>query len=107
MRFDKLTTKFQQALNDAQSLALGNDNGFIEPQHLLAALLAQEDGGTPGIGAFALQRIEDLLDRVGSAHCAAAPMYRAGSRRPASEKPFRRSWHESQRPHAAPSALGS
>ncbi|MCC7040180.1 MAG: hypothetical protein IT516_07700, partial [Burkholderiales bacterium] len=40
MRFDKLTTKFQQALNDAQSLALGNDNGFIEPQHLLAALLA-------------------------------------------------------------------
>ena len=39
MRFDKLTTKFQQALADAQSLALGNDNGFIEPQHLLAALL--------------------------------------------------------------------
>ena len=41
MRFDKLTTKFQQALADAQSLALGNDNGFIEPQHLLAALLAR------------------------------------------------------------------
>src|SRR6266571_610691 len=37
MRLDKLTTKFQQALADAQSLALGNDNGFIEPQHLLAA----------------------------------------------------------------------
>ena len=35
MRFDKLTTKFQQALADAQSAALGNDNGFIEPQHLL------------------------------------------------------------------------
>ena len=35
MRFDKLTTKFQQALADAQSKALANDNGFIEPQHLL------------------------------------------------------------------------
>jgi len=53
MRFDKLTTKFQQALNDAQSLALGNDNGFIEPQHLLAALLAQEDGGTTSVLARA------------------------------------------------------
>ncbi|HTS23841.1 MAG TPA: ATP-dependent chaperone ClpB [Casimicrobiaceae bacterium] len=49
MRLDKLTTKFQQALADAQSLALGNDNGFIEPQHLLSALLAQEDGGTASL----------------------------------------------------------
>ncbi|HVO87131.1 MAG TPA: Clp protease N-terminal domain-containing protein, partial [Casimicrobiaceae bacterium] len=46
MRFDKLTTKFQQALADAQSLALGNDNPSIEPQHLLSALLSQSDGGT-------------------------------------------------------------
>ena len=53
MRFDKLTTKFQQALADAQSLALGNDNGFIEPQHMLAALLAQEDGGTSSLLARA------------------------------------------------------
>ena len=53
MRFDKLTTKFQQALADAQSLALGHDNGFIEPQHLLAALLAQEDGGTTSLLARA------------------------------------------------------
>ena len=53
MRFDKLTTKFQQALADAQSLALGNDNGFIEPQHLLAALLAQEDSGTASLLARA------------------------------------------------------
>ncbi len=53
MRFDKLTTKFQQALADAQSLALGNDSGFIEPQHLLAALLAQEDGGTTSLLARA------------------------------------------------------
>jgi ATP-dependent Clp protease ATP-binding subunit ClpB len=46
MRFDKLTTKFQQALADAQSTALGLDNGQIEPQHLLIAMLDQEDGGT-------------------------------------------------------------
>jgi ATP-dependent Clp protease ATP-binding subunit ClpB len=49
MRFDKLTTKFQQALADAQSMALGNDHGFIEPQHLLSALLSQEDGGTASL----------------------------------------------------------
>jgi len=53
MRFDKLTTKFQQALADAQSLALGHDAGFIEPQHLLAALLAQEDGSTTSLLARA------------------------------------------------------
>ena len=53
MRFDKLTTKFQQALADAQSLALGNDSGFIEPPHLLAALLAQDDGGTTSLLARA------------------------------------------------------
>src|SRR5438552_4056222 len=53
MRFDKLTTKFQQALADAQSLALGHDAGYIEPQHLLAALLAQEDGGTSSLLARA------------------------------------------------------
>ncbi len=46
MRFDKLTTKFQQALADAQSIALGNDQQFIEPQHLLLAMLNQEDGST-------------------------------------------------------------
>src|SRR6202049_1403727 len=49
MRIDKLTTKFQQALADAQSLALANDNGFVEPQHLLLALLNQEDGGTASL----------------------------------------------------------
>src|SRR5881409_3311735 len=53
MRLDKLTTKFQQALADAQSLALANDNGFIEPQHLLAALLQQEDGGSASLLARA------------------------------------------------------
>ena len=45
MRLDKLTTKLQEALADAQSLAVGNDNQYIEPVHLLTALLDQEDGG--------------------------------------------------------------
>ena len=53
MRFDKFTTKFQQAISDAQSMALGNDNGFIEPPHLLAALLNQEDGGSASLLAHA------------------------------------------------------
>ncbi len=49
MRFDKLTTRFQQALADAQSMAVGQDNSYIEPQHLLLALLQQEDGGTASL----------------------------------------------------------
>ncbi len=44
MRMDKLTTKFQAALADAQSLAVGRDNQFIEPVHLMAALLDQQGG---------------------------------------------------------------
>ena len=46
MRFDKLTTKFQQALADAQSMAVGNDQQFIDPLHLTKAMIAQDDGGT-------------------------------------------------------------
>ena len=42
MRMDKLTSKFQIALADAQSLALGRDHAFIEPSHLMVALLDQE-----------------------------------------------------------------
>ena len=53
MRLDKLTTKFQQALADAQSLAIGNDQQFIEPQHLLLALLEQDEGGTASLLARA------------------------------------------------------
>ncbi|MBA2352733.1 MAG: ATP-dependent chaperone ClpB [Burkholderiales bacterium] len=49
MRFDKLTTKFQQALSDAQSLAVGHDNPYIEPQHLLYAMLQQDDAGTASL----------------------------------------------------------
>ena len=55
MRVDKLTTKFQQALADAQSIAVGRDAGYIEPAHLLLALLQQEDGSTAS-----------LLQRAGS-----------------------------------------
>lgn len=46
MRMDKLTTKLQMALADAQSLAVGKDNQFIEPEHILLALLQQQDGST-------------------------------------------------------------
>jgi len=44
MRIDKLTTKFQEALADAQSLALGRDHAYIEPAHVLVSMLKQEDG---------------------------------------------------------------
>ncbi len=44
MRMDKLTSKFQMALADAQSLAIGLDHGFIEPEHVMKALLDQEGG---------------------------------------------------------------
>ena len=54
MRIDKLTTRFQEALADAQSLAVGRDNPYIEPAHLLAAMLAQPEGP------------KALLDRAGA-----------------------------------------
>ena len=44
MRLDKFTTKFQEALGDAQSLALAHDNAYIEPVHVLLAMLKQDDG---------------------------------------------------------------
>ena len=44
MRIDKLTTKFQEALGDAQSLALGKDHAYIDPAHVLLAMLQQQDG---------------------------------------------------------------
>src|SRR5258706_705124 len=71
MRIEKLTTNFQQALADAQSLALASDNGFIEPQHLLLALLNQEDGGTAsllqraGVNIAPLKKaLEDSINRL-------------------------------------------
>ena len=44
MRMDKLTTKFQEALSEAQTLALSNDHAYITPAHLLVAMLRQDDG---------------------------------------------------------------
>ncbi len=71
MRMDKLTTKFQQALADAQSAALAHDAGFIEPQHLLLALLKQEDGGSAsllqraGVNVAALRKaLEEAVARL-------------------------------------------
>ncbi|HEY8446457.1 MAG TPA: ATP-dependent chaperone ClpB [Thermomicrobiales bacterium] len=62
MRFDKFTTKFQQAFADAQSIAVGNDNPYIEPQHLLSALLAQEDGGAASLLARAGANVPRLRE---------------------------------------------
>src|SRR5512147_1797770 len=53
MRFDKFTTKLQEGLAEAQSLALGRDHQQIEPAHLLLALLGQEDGGVASLVAKA------------------------------------------------------
>ena len=71
MRMDKLTSRFQQALADAQSLALGRDNNIIEPAHLMAALLTQQGGGTAplltqaGVNVPVLrQRVNEALDRL-------------------------------------------
>jgi len=49
MRFDKFTTKFQQVFADAQSAAVGSDHAYIEPQHLLQALLNEQEGGTASL----------------------------------------------------------
>jgi ATP-dependent Clp protease ATP-binding subunit ClpB len=61
MRFDKLTTPFQSAIQDAQSLALGNDNAYIEPVHLLAALINQEGGSARPILQKAGARLPSLV----------------------------------------------
>jgi ATP-dependent Clp protease ATP-binding subunit ClpB len=53
MRYDKFTTKLQEGLAEAQSLALGRDHQQIEPPHLLLALLGQEDGGVASLVAKA------------------------------------------------------
>ncbi len=71
MRFDKMTTRFQEALSEAQSLALGHDNGQIDPAHLLMALLSQEDGSTTALLTRAdvqvgplRQGLQELIDRL-------------------------------------------
>ena len=71
MRFDKFTTKFQQAFADAQSAAVGNDNPYIEPQHLFFALLNQQDGttasllGRAGVNVAGLRAaLKSAIDRM-------------------------------------------
>jgi ATP-dependent Clp protease ATP-binding subunit ClpB len=73
MRIDKLTSKFQEALADAQSQAIANDHPYIEPVHVLLAMLAQTDGpralleragtNTPGLRA-ALETMRSSLPQV-------------------------------------------
>lgn len=67
MRLDKLTTKLQEALADAQSQAVGNDNQYIEPVHLLLALINQEDGGARSLLQRAGVNINGLLNGLKSA----------------------------------------
>lgn len=66
MRMDKLTSKFQLALQDAQSLALGRDHSYIEPVHLLVALLDQEGGTARGVLTKAGVNANQLRSSLGA-----------------------------------------
>ena len=65
MRMDKLTSKFQLALADAQSMAVGRDHQFIEPVHVMAALLEQEGGGVAGLLTKVGVNMNGLRSRLG------------------------------------------
>ena len=65
MRMDKLTSRFQQALADAQSLAVGRDNNMLEPVHVMAALLDQQGGSTGPLLTQAQVNVPALRQRVG------------------------------------------
>ena len=67
MRMDKLTTKFQMALADAQSLAVGHDNQFIEPLHVMLAMLQQEGGSAAPLLAQAGVNIQSLQTELNQA----------------------------------------
>jgi len=77
MRFDKLTTKFQQALAEAQSVAARHDNPYIEPVHVLAALLADSDSGAASLLARAGVAVNRLTPAVQNA-IAALPQVQGG-----------------------------
>ncbi len=64
MRMDKLTSRFQQALADAQSLAVGRDHNLIEPVHVLTALLEQSGGSTRPLLAQAGVNVPVLRERL-------------------------------------------
>lgn len=65
MRMDKLTARFQQALGDAQSRALGMDHNLLEPEHVMVALLDQEGGGVRGLLARAGAQVDQLRSALG------------------------------------------
>jgi ATP-dependent Clp protease ATP-binding subunit ClpB len=65
MRMDKLTSKFQMALADAQSLAVGQDNQYIEPAHLMVALLDQQGGTARHLLTKAGANVNSLRSRLG------------------------------------------
>lgn len=67
MRTDKLTSKFQMALQEAQSLALGHDHQIIEPVHLMIALLDQEGGSARGLLTNANVNVNQLRSSLGDA----------------------------------------
>src|SRR6188472_3672543 len=67
MRMDKLTSRFQQALADAQSLAVGRDHNMLEPVHLMTALLDQQGGSTTPLLAQAGINVASLRTRLGQA----------------------------------------
>ncbi len=67
MRMDKLTSKFQMALSDAQSLAVGQDHQFIEPVHVMVALLDQQGGSVRGLLTKAGVNVNLLRSQLGDA----------------------------------------
>jgi len=82
MRMDRLTSKFQEALSDAQSLAVGRDHQFIEPVHLLVALLDQQGGSVrplfthAGVNINLLRsQLGELLDKLASVEGAAGELH--------------------------------
>ncbi len=64
MRLDRLTSKFQVAISDAQSLALGKDHQFIEPIHIMVALLDQQGGSIRPLLTVVGCKIDDLRNRL-------------------------------------------
>ena len=67
MRMDKFTSRLQSALSDAQSLAVGRDHQFIEPLHLMIALLDQDGGGTRHLLTQAGAEVHKLRSQLGEA----------------------------------------
>src|SRR5688500_8655810 len=67
MRMDKLTSKFQMALADAQSLAVGRDHQYMEPLHVMAALLDQQGGSVRHLLDAAGTNVNLLRSQLGEA----------------------------------------